>query len=199
MGWPKPNSAGPSAAGRTWSSRRSPGSGSARSVHSPAAMTARTSLPQPGSTPLTNSVAPPSSAACGQPLDPLRRCVTRVVERVQRRRDDMLACAQAPLDVLERLVGADVAGRHVGDGVAAGEYGLNVGGRRNARFGVEPANVAASLPFLSGDDVMTPDSRKPGNATADRIAVAPILPVPHTATRSTRPPYRACSVTNVTE
>jgi hypothetical protein len=42
---------------------------------------------------------------------------------------------------------------------------------------------------LSGDDVMTPDSPNPGNATAERIAVAPILPVPQTATRSTRTPY----------
>ena len=32
-------------------------------VHSPAAMTASASLPQPGSTPLTSSVEPPSSAA----------------------------------------------------------------------------------------------------------------------------------------
>jgi hypothetical protein len=33
-------------------------------VHNPAAITASASLPQPGSTPLTSSVAPPSSAAC---------------------------------------------------------------------------------------------------------------------------------------
>jgi hypothetical protein len=36
--------------------------------------------------------------------------------------------------------------------------------------------------------VMTPESRNPGNATTDRIAVEPMLPVPHTATRSTRTP-----------
>jgi hypothetical protein len=46
---------------------------------------------------------------------------------------------------------------------------------------------------LSADDVMTPDSCNPGNATALRIAVAPIFPVPHTATRSTRTPYPECS------
>jgi len=39
---------------------------------------------------------------------------------------------------------------------------------------------------LSGDEVMTPDSVNPGKATADRMAVAPILPVPHTATRRIR-------------
>jgi hypothetical protein len=33
--------------------------------------------------------------------------------------------------------------------------------------------------------VMTPDNCNPGKATADRIAVPPIFPVPHTATRST--------------
>src|SRR3954452_16632098 len=51
------------------------------------------------------------------------------------------------------------------------------------------AKAAASFPALSGDDVITPDSCRPGNATADLIAVAPILPVPHTATRSTRTAY----------
>ena len=123
----------------------------------------------------------------GEALDPLRRCRTRVVERVQRRRHHMLAGAQAALDVVDRLVRTDVAGGHVGDGVAAGQCGVDVGRRRDARSASSSrANVAASLPSLSGDDVMTPDSRNPGKATADRIAVAPIFPVPHTATRSTR-------------
>jgi hypothetical protein len=33
---------------------------------------------------------------------------------------------------------------------------------------------------------MTPDNSSPGNAVTDRIAVDPILPVPHTATRRIR-------------
>lgn len=45
------------------------------------------------------------------------------------------------------------------------------------------ANVAASRPALSSLEVMTAANSSPGNATADRIAVAPMLPVPHTATR----------------
>ena len=154
-------------------------------VHSPAAVTASASLPQPGSTPLTSSAAPPSSAACGEALDPLRRRRARVVERVQRRRDHVRAGAQAPFDVGDGLVGTDVAGGHVGDGVAVGQRRVDVGASPRPRSAQSSrANDAASLPALSADDVMTPDSCNPGKATADRIAVAPILPVPHTATRS---------------
>ncbi|BBY80876.1 hypothetical protein MPUL_20340 [Mycolicibacterium pulveris] len=50
------------------------------------------------------------------------------------------------------------------------------------------AKVAASRPCLSGDEVMTPESCNPGNATADLIAAEPMFPVPHTATRCTRTP-----------
>jgi hypothetical protein len=39
---------------------------------------------------------------------------------------------------------------------------------------------------LSGEEVMMPDNSSPGNAVTDRIAVDPILPVPHTATRRIR-------------
>jgi len=50
----------------------------------------------------------------------------------------MLACAQASHDVVDGLVGPDVARGHVGHGIAAGQRGVNVGRRRNARLGVQP-------------------------------------------------------------
>ena len=124
----------------------------------------------------------------GEAVDPLRRRGPRVVERVQRRRHDVRARAQAALDVGDGLVGADVAGRHVGDGVAVGQRGVDVrGGERRRSARRRPANVAASRPALSSEEVMTPASRSPGKATVDRIAVAPMLPVPHTTTRLIRP------------
>lgn len=45
-----------------------------------------------------------------------------------------------------------------------------------------PAKLAASRPALSSEEVITPVSRNPGNAVTERIDVAPMLPVPHTAT-----------------
>ena len=74
----------------------------------------------------------------GEPLHPLRRCGARVVERVQRRRDDVRAGAQAPFDVGDGLLGPDVAGRHVGDGVAVGQRRVDVGGRRDPGRAVQP-------------------------------------------------------------
>ena len=58
-------------------------------VHSPAAITASASLAQPGSTPLTSSVAPPSSAAAVSRSTHSCGAERGSYERVQRRRHDV--------------------------------------------------------------------------------------------------------------
>ena len=82
----RPGSA-PSPPGRRWSSRRSPGSGSRRRCRQPLTSSGSTSLPQPGSTPQTNSEPPPPRRRPA-PVPQLGRGVALVVERVQRGGDD---------------------------------------------------------------------------------------------------------------
>ena len=129
----------------------------------------------------------------GQAVDPFPWRRPRVVEGVERRRDDVSARAKAPLDVVHGLLGSDVARRHVGHRVAVLQRGVGVqpwpGRPCRCRA---PANVAASRPALAADEVITPTSSSPGNAMVDRIAVDPMLPVPHTTTRLIRPTLAGC-------
>jgi hypothetical protein len=110
----------------------------------------------------------------------------RVVQRIHRRRHDVRARAPAPFDVRDRLIGAKVAGGHVGHRVAVRQGRVDVEVAVTPVSAARPANVAASRPAFSGEAVMTPASSKPGKAVADRMAVAPVLPVPQTTTRLVR-------------
>ena len=132
--------------------------------------------------------------AAVEPLDPLRRRRARVVQRVQRRRDDVGTRAQAPLDVARwpRRAGCLPTPCRPPRRTSAARR------RRpcwratpvRARQPGERRRVPARL--VVGDEVMTPTSSSPGNATADRIAVAPMLPVPQTTTRLISPTLAAC-------
>jgi hypothetical protein len=60
----------------------------------------------------------------------------------------MLAGPQAALDVIHGVVGTDVAGCHVGDGIASGQCGVDVGGGGDAYLGVEPRKRRGVLTVL---------------------------------------------------
>jgi hypothetical protein len=58
------------------------------------------------------------------------------------------ARAQAPLDVVDRLLGTDIAGGHIGDGVTARQGGIDIGRCRDAGRIAQPRERRRILAVL---------------------------------------------------
>ncbi len=144
------------------------------------------SLANPGSTPVTNRLAPLAAvvfsilvmAFCG--ITP-----PRVLQGVRRRPDDVDAGGEEAHHVVERLDRAGVAHRAVDDAIRLlGDDRVEIVDGPDAGRGVSsPASVAASTSTFSGLDTHTATSSNRESSISWVSDNRPTLPVPTRATR----------------
>ena len=108
------------------------------------------SLAKPGSTPFTNSDAPPSSGRLLDRVGQLRRHgAVRVLQEHRAARDDVDAGGEEPLEIVDRLEQPVVGHRGVHDAVRLErEQRVGVVRRGDAEVAVEPGQLAGVLADL---------------------------------------------------